>query len=105
MQKQFSVAANSSGKIVIAFTQGGADNPFISGIELYAHYRQGRWRDTLIMPLRKGYEFPKVTERTLAFRERFGLRLSCLADTQVLADTQEPIHESEDEQCNTREPE
>ena len=27
--------ANSSGQIVIAFTQGGADNPFISGIELY----------------------------------------------------------------------
>jgi hypothetical protein len=27
------------------------------------------------------------------------LRLSCLADTQ------EPIHESEDEQCNTGEPE
>jgi len=29
----------------------------------------------------------------------FGLRLSCLADTQ------EPIRESEDEQCNTGEPE
>ena len=64
-----------------------------------------RRSDTLIMPLRKGYEFPKVTERTLVFRERFGLRLSCLADTQGLADTQEPIHESEDEQCNTGEPE
>jgi hypothetical protein len=35
VQKQFSVTANSSGQIVIAFTQGGADNPFISGIELY----------------------------------------------------------------------
>jgi hypothetical protein len=35
LQKQFSVAANSSGQIVIAFTQGGADNPFISGIEIY----------------------------------------------------------------------
>jgi len=36
LQKQFSVVANSSGQIVIAFTQGGADNPFISGIELYS---------------------------------------------------------------------
>jgi hypothetical protein len=35
LQKQFSVVANSSGQIVIAFTQGGADNPFISGIEVY----------------------------------------------------------------------
>ena len=35
VQKQFTVTANSSGQIVIAFTQGGADNPFISGIELY----------------------------------------------------------------------
>src|SRR6202790_5101704 len=35
VQKQFSVAANSSGQIVIAFTQGGADNPFISGIEIW----------------------------------------------------------------------
>jgi len=35
LQKQFTVTANSSGQIVIAFTQGGADNPFISGIELY----------------------------------------------------------------------
>src|SRR5579875_1150144 len=35
LQKQFSVAANSSGQIVIAFTQGGADNPFISGIEIW----------------------------------------------------------------------
>jgi len=35
LQKQFSIAANSSGQIVIAFTQGGADNPFISGIEIW----------------------------------------------------------------------
>src|SRR5579883_2052779 len=35
LQKLFSVAANSSGQIVIAFTQGGADNPFISGIEIW----------------------------------------------------------------------
>jgi hypothetical protein len=35
LQKQFSVTANSNGQVVIAFTQGGADNPFISGIELY----------------------------------------------------------------------
>jgi hypothetical protein len=35
LQKQFLTVANSSGQIVIAFTQGGADNPFISGIEIY----------------------------------------------------------------------
>lgn len=35
VQRQFTVTANSSGQIVIAFTQGGADNPFISAIELY----------------------------------------------------------------------
>jgi hypothetical protein len=35
VQKSFTATANSSGQIVIAFTQGGADNPFISGIELY----------------------------------------------------------------------
>jgi alpha-glucosidase len=35
LQKQFSVVANSSGQIVISFTQGAADNPFISGIEIY----------------------------------------------------------------------
>ncbi|WP_170293227.1 malectin domain-containing carbohydrate-binding protein [Thermogemmatispora aurantia] len=35
LQKQFTVTANSSGQIVIAFTQGGADNPFISGIEIW----------------------------------------------------------------------
>ena len=35
LQKSFSVVANSSGQIVIAFTQGGADNPFINAIELY----------------------------------------------------------------------
>ena len=33
LQKQFTVTANSSGQIVIAFTHGTADNPFISGIE------------------------------------------------------------------------
>ncbi len=31
VQRSFSATANSSGQIVIAFTQGGADNPFISG--------------------------------------------------------------------------
>lgn len=35
LAKQFAVTANSSGQVVIAFTQGGADNPFINGIELY----------------------------------------------------------------------
>jgi hypothetical protein len=30
----FTTTANSSGQIVIAFTQGGADNPFVSGIEI-----------------------------------------------------------------------
>ncbi|MEO6888513.1 MAG: malectin domain-containing carbohydrate-binding protein, partial [Ktedonobacteraceae bacterium] len=35
LQKQFTVTANGSGQIVIAFTQGGADNPFISGIEVW----------------------------------------------------------------------
>lgn len=35
LAKQFTVTANSSGQIVIAFTQGGVDNPFISGIEIY----------------------------------------------------------------------
>jgi hypothetical protein len=35
VQKQFAVTANSSGQVVISFTQGSADNPFISGIELY----------------------------------------------------------------------
>ncbi len=36
LARQFSVTANGSGQIVIAFTQAGADNPFINGIELYA---------------------------------------------------------------------
>ncbi|GHO77997.1 hypothetical protein KSD_57680 [Ktedonobacter sp. SOSP1-85] len=36
VQKSFAVTANSSGQVVIAFTQGGADNPFINGIELYS---------------------------------------------------------------------
>ncbi|HET8913678.1 MAG TPA: malectin domain-containing carbohydrate-binding protein [Ktedonobacteraceae bacterium] len=35
LAKQFSATANSSGQIVIAFTQGGADNPFINGIEIW----------------------------------------------------------------------
>ncbi len=30
----FNATANSSGQIIISFTQGGADNPFISGIEI-----------------------------------------------------------------------
>ncbi|HLG75699.1 MAG TPA: malectin domain-containing carbohydrate-binding protein, partial [Ktedonobacteraceae bacterium] len=33
--KEFTVTANSSGQIVIAFTQGGADNPFINGLEIF----------------------------------------------------------------------
>jgi Malectin domain/Pectate lyase superfamily protein len=32
--KSFTATANSNGQIVIAFTQGTADNPFISGIEI-----------------------------------------------------------------------
>jgi hypothetical protein len=32
--KSFSATANASGQIVVAFSQGGADNPFISGIEI-----------------------------------------------------------------------
>ncbi|MBA3469045.1 MAG: carbohydrate-binding protein [Herpetosiphonaceae bacterium] len=32
--KSFTATANSSGQIVVAFSQGGADNPFISGIEI-----------------------------------------------------------------------
>ncbi len=32
--RTFTSVANSSGQIVIAFSQGGADNPFISGIEI-----------------------------------------------------------------------
>ncbi len=36
LAKQFTATANSSGQIVIAFTQGGADNPFINGIEIYS---------------------------------------------------------------------
>ncbi len=32
--KAFNATANGSGQIVIAFTQGGADNPMISGIEI-----------------------------------------------------------------------
>src|SRR5579875_2850293 len=35
LQKQFSTTANSSGQIVIAFTKGPVDNPFISGIEIW----------------------------------------------------------------------
>jgi Malectin domain len=35
LQKQYSVVANSSGQIVISFTQGSADNPFINGIEIW----------------------------------------------------------------------
>jgi Malectin domain len=34
--KTFTATPNSSGQIVIAFTQGSADNPFISGIEILA---------------------------------------------------------------------
>lgn len=33
--KEFTVAANSSGQIVIAFTKGTADNPDIAGIEVF----------------------------------------------------------------------
>lgn len=35
LQRSLGAKASSSGQIVIAFTQGSADNPFISGIELY----------------------------------------------------------------------
>jgi parallel beta-helix repeat protein len=35
LQKSLEVTANSSGQIVIVFTQAGADNPFVNGIELY----------------------------------------------------------------------
>jgi hypothetical protein len=34
--RSFTATANASGQVVISFTQGGADNPFISGIELYS---------------------------------------------------------------------
>lgn len=34
--KSFSATANSSGQIVIAFTQGGADNPMVAGIEIFS---------------------------------------------------------------------
>ncbi len=33
--EQFSATANGNGQIVIAFSKGAADNPFINGIELY----------------------------------------------------------------------
>src|ERR1035437_1044160 len=33
--QQFSATANSSGQIVVALSQGGADNPSIAGIEVY----------------------------------------------------------------------
>ncbi|HEY4035118.1 MAG TPA: malectin domain-containing carbohydrate-binding protein [Ktedonobacteraceae bacterium] len=35
LAKQFTLKANSSGQIVISFTRGPADNPFINGIEVY----------------------------------------------------------------------
>uniref|UniRef100_UPI0035E40173 malectin domain-containing carbohydrate-binding protein n=1 Tax=Thermogemmatispora sp. TaxID=1968838 RepID=UPI0035E40173 len=35
LQRQFTATANSSGQILISFTQGSADNPFINGIEIY----------------------------------------------------------------------
>jgi len=34
LSRSFTATANGSGQIVIAFTNGGADNPFISGIEI-----------------------------------------------------------------------
>ena len=34
LSRAFTATANSSGQIVIAFSQGAADNPFISGIEI-----------------------------------------------------------------------
>ena len=34
--KSFNATANGSGQIVIAFTQGGADNPMVSGIEIFS---------------------------------------------------------------------
>ncbi|HLG76031.1 MAG TPA: malectin domain-containing carbohydrate-binding protein, partial [Ktedonobacteraceae bacterium] len=33
--KEFTATADSNGQINISFTQAGADNPFISGIEIY----------------------------------------------------------------------
>jgi hypothetical protein len=35
LAKQFTVKANSDGQIVISFTRGSADNPFINGLEVY----------------------------------------------------------------------
>src|ERR1700679_622839 len=35
LEEQFNATANSSGQIVIAFTQGSADNPSIAGIEVW----------------------------------------------------------------------
>src|SRR5262249_20313546 len=32
--QQFTATANASGQVTIAFTQGGADNPMVSGIEI-----------------------------------------------------------------------
>jgi len=35
LEKEFSATANSSGQIVVAFTNGGADNPDVAGIEVW----------------------------------------------------------------------
>lgn len=35
LEKEFNATANGSGQIVVAFTQGGADNPDIAGIEIW----------------------------------------------------------------------
>jgi fibronectin type 3 domain-containing protein len=35
LEKEFNATANSSGQIVVAFTQGGADNPAVAGLEVW----------------------------------------------------------------------
>src|SRR5258708_31096324 len=40
LSRSFTTTANGSGQIVIAFTQGGADNPFIGGIEILSIYAE-----------------------------------------------------------------
>src|ERR1035437_1574950 len=40
--QQFNATANSSGQIVVAFSQGGADNPTVAGLEVYSTVAAGR---------------------------------------------------------------
>jgi len=44
LTEQFNATANSSGQIVIAFTNGGVDNPEVNAIEVVAEPRTGRAR-------------------------------------------------------------